>query len=820
MIGNPGCSIYIGGVRPALSIDYEAVTPGQAWTPPAQWAFTRASNQFTVQTSASTLTSGLTGNNTAYVGNRGGLTGAAWSNGLSFEESRYQCITATPRSVSAQPGAGTSTLTVVGVGPDGGSGANYPVRSVSTSSQFAQYISTGATAVTSPTLSIWQKRGGSETVDEMVITTASGAIFRINDLSTSWSRFVSCLPQVSAAVSAGQVSEGRNTTSSGGLAAGARDVITDFMQLESGRFATEAITTATTTRAAPRLTAPASQLVGLDGRIHWTVDLTLSGSPGMYSSPIQIGPYFSASKQGFSINTNGRLIVSLGETQNLMLYSEDFSQWTNSQSSDTTGSDTAPDSTQNATRLIESNASSQHIIYRVGSGVSGIGKSVVVSLYVKAGGGTARNVGLYVNGIGAYAVFDPSTGALVTNSDSTVIMSTGSESVGSGWYRIYARVRQTVASETIQINLLSGTTLSYLGDGSSYVLIFGCQVNTTPDMLPYAVTTSAAVDNLWSPTTDLSPYLVQGGRAKISISAGGGSSNSKAKIKLSDNSVLDLGSSSTPQAAISTAGTIDVIGNNGSNVPSGLIHSIKADVSDPVWFTGGTPTWIPNALSPYLWTRSDLGCSLGVQGVSQWNDQSGNGRNFTQGTTGNQPRYWQFRRNGLPAIVWPGITNALYLTASGLSIMSGDFTTIIVCDETSAEYSLLQARGAGLPSTLVTGGTNTQINTHSAYNSTNAYMYVGGTSVSVGTTAQDDFNFYMISDVGSTKSGQCNGSTTSAVSSAHSTETSLRIGWTSSSAVGGVYEVIHLERGLTSGEKTSLSTYLTNRYGKAFAVAI
>lgn len=55
----------------------------------------------------------------------------------------------------------------------------------------------------------------------------------------------------------------------------------------------------------------------------------------------------------------------------------------------------------------------------------------------------------------------------------------------------------------------------------------------------------------------------------------------------------------------------------------------------------GGVQWTPIQLgsSLKLWLRADLGVTLNGSTVSAWADQSGNGRNATQGTAANQPTY-------------------------------------------------------------------------------------------------------------------------------------------------------------------------------------
>ena len=66
--------------------------------------------------------------------------------------------------------------------------------------------------------------------------------------------------------------------------------------------------------------------------------------------------------------------------------------------------------------------------------------------------------------------------------------------------------------------------------------------------------------------------------------------------------------------------------------------------------------WTPSNITTALWLdaadSSTVTESSGA--VSQWDDKSGNGNNFTQGTSANQPTYSTGEINGLPAIIFDG----------------------------------------------------------------------------------------------------------------------------------------------------------------------
>ncbi len=61
------------------------------------------------------------------------------------------------------------------------------------------------------------------------------------------------------------------------------------------------------------------------------------------------------------------------------------------------------------------------------------------------------------------------------------------------------------------------------------------------------------------------------------------------------------------------------------------------------------------------WIRADLGVTIAT-GVSAWNDQSGNGVNFTQGSGTKQPSFAASAINGQPAITGDGSNDSLNAT--------------------------------------------------------------------------------------------------------------------------------------------------------------
>ena len=178
---------------------------------------------------------------------------------------------------------------------------------------------------------------------------------------------------------------------------------------------------------------------------------------------------------------------------NIALYSEDQTNWTSQNETSVTANAAANplNGAVTADKVIPSAVTDDH--YRGLSMGSMVGE-ISSSIYVKADGYSIIDYGVYNSTAANYpvrAVFDLST-ETITFIDGSIASIT---SVGSGWYRI--SVTGLVAS-TSTIGIFhrvrpSGTGGTYAGNGTSGMLLWGCQLEsgvTTPYIGP---TTSAAV---------------------------------------------------------------------------------------------------------------------------------------------------------------------------------------------------------------------------------------------------------------------------------------------------------------------------------------
>lgn len=183
--------------------------------------------------------------------------------------------------------------------------------------------------------------------------------------------------------------------------------------------------------------------------------------------------------------TNGALLVET-TPYNLLTYSEQFGTgtWaTDSTSVIVPNAVTAPNGTLTADRLVPTTANAQHYLYQM-TNYSG---NNTVTIYAKANGYNYIALGTGVNSNVVF--FNLSNGTIGTVRGA--VASYSIESVGDGWYR--CSVGLTVYTGSFSYSILvtaADNVLTFAGDGTSGVYLWGAQNVDGPSALTYLPTTT------------------------------------------------------------------------------------------------------------------------------------------------------------------------------------------------------------------------------------------------------------------------------------------------------------------------------------------
>ena len=188
-------------------------------------------------------------------------------------------------------------------------------------------------------------------------------------------------------------------------------------------------------------------------------------------------------------NGCGSLLLEKQST-NLIPYSEDFSNaaWSKTNLTITSNNAISPDGTLNASKMTDDATSGEHKIFDSLSITSGV--DYTFSVFVKSNGRNFIRLRLENAGVGSGQInvwFDVLNGTVGTVGAGTAII----ENYGNGWYRCIATGTTSTTSYVAQINLSNAdNSVTYLGDGTSGVYLYGAQLEQSSYPTSYIISNS------------------------------------------------------------------------------------------------------------------------------------------------------------------------------------------------------------------------------------------------------------------------------------------------------------------------------------------
>ncbi len=258
------------------------------------------------------------------------------------------------------------------------------------------------------------------------------------------------------------------------------------------------------------------------------------------------------------------------------------------------------------------------------------------------------------------------------------------------------------------------------------------------------------------------------------------------------------GETTAPVIGTNTVSMNSVPGNSCKGVLTNYTASGVTDACSPAGIINVVPTSAVIPSGAKLWLKSDVGVVISSgSSVSQWQDQSGNGNNFTSSTT--QPTVVTNVINGKPVIRFT--TAPSYMTG-------GNFT--------STSYTIIAVtKMAGTGNARLVSSQN--VNWLMGYwgGSMNQFHANAWVTAAGGTTSDAVPHMYVATSNGGTNALYNNGALVASNSNGLAAPGVLELnGWSNGSepSNGDIAEVIYYDRALSATELAQLQSYIGTKY--------
>jgi hypothetical protein len=196
-------------------------------------------------------------------------------------------------------------------------------------------------------------------------------------------------------------------------------------------------------------------------------------------------------------NSNGSLILEPQRT-NILTYSNDYTQWSNTQFTINSNSVTSPEGITNGTKIVPSTSNTEKFLDKGGFSRTS-GQYITHTVYAKASGYNF----LYLSNSASrlYAVYDLQQGLVIYNNSNGTDFNNHSASIelfGDGWYRCEL-IGQAQNSFASYFRISCGTTAMnsstqgfFQGDGTSGIEVYGSQVELNTSYATSYIPTSGS----------------------------------------------------------------------------------------------------------------------------------------------------------------------------------------------------------------------------------------------------------------------------------------------------------------------------------------